>query len=1220
MEVGLKRRALLVLGMHRSGTSAFARVLSLRGASLPHNLLPANAGNRGGYWEPARIVELNDRILAAYGLAWDVPFAMARLPAADAFPAHFVEEARQLVLEEYGDAGLLVLKDPRCTLLEGFWSAVLESLGIAVSPVVMVRPWQEVVASLVQRDASSAVGAAMLYIAYGAASAQACAGKRSYVVYEDLVKDWRAVTDRIAAEQGFRWPQADAQAAAEIEAYLQPASRAPATVELPEHIATWADATWHWLRDAAHSQERPASELAAIGARLSEQLAPLAPLLLDKNHRLQELQRVRTAERDEALRIYRATDALLQQANADHALLQQQHDATIAERDEALRIYRATDALLQQAHADHESLQQQHDATIAERDEALRIYRDTDALLQQAHADHETLQQQHERTLAERDEVLRIYRDTDALLQQAHVDYRNLDYANLDLQASLAATRSDLARLQQELALTLGSRSWRMTAPLRRAARLARRALGRESASTAPVPASLAPAVVPVESSPIPEAVAVQADPAVHDAIHRRPHPELRAFLVDEFGEAAADDVLLRIDRYRLPIQSQDVRSAAKIECTAGQAAAWVERIAALAPQVEREGAPDVSIVLPVYNQLPFTLACVDALLCHRTRYTFEILVGDDASSDATGAALAHPIAGVRHVRHASNLGFVRNCNVTAAHARGRHVLFLNNDTQVLPGWLDELIGTLDADPAIGMAGSKLIFPDGRLQECGAIVWRDGSAWNYGRLADPRRPEFCYLRDVDYVSGASIALRRELWEELGGFDELFVPAYAEDADLAFRIRARGLRTVVQPLSQLLHFEGISSGTDVGTGAKAYQVENLRKLHARWQDVLATHRANADSPELEKERSVGRRVLFIDHCTPTPREDAGSLVAMEIMQGFIANGCKVTFIPEDNFAHMGADTRALQRQGIEAIYHPAYSRMPAFLAARSDPFDLVFLHRFGVGDAHMAALRRKYPQAKFVFLNADMHHLRELREAEVTGDAGMRAQALRTRERELRVVGQADVALVHSEFEFDLLRRELPQTQAVLFPLIHDPVDAVAPLAARNGVCFVGGFRHPPNADGIAWFVEESWPLVLAQQPDAKLYVVGSHMTPQVRALGAHRGVEIVGFVEDLAAFLDRRRVSVAPLRYGAGAKGKVAESLAHGLPMVCTPVAAEGMQLTPGENVLVGDDASSLARHVATLLADDDAWLRQSRSGLDYARELTSRASAHARLKQILER
>src|SRR5690606_19148607 len=178
------------------------------------------------------------------------------------------------------------------------------------------------------------------------------------------------------------------------------------------------------------------------------------------------------------------------------------------------------------------------------------------------------------------------------------------------------------------------------------------------------------------------------------------------------------------------------------------------------------------------------------------------------------------------------------------------------------------------------------------------------------------------------------------------------------ADLAFRVRARGLRTVVQPLSQILHFEGISSGTDLGAGAKAYQVDNLRKLYERWKDVLATHRENADAPELEKERGVRGRVLFVDHCTPTPHEDAGSAVAFETMRGFLANGYKVTVIPEDNFAHVGSATRALQRIGIEAIYHPAYSRMADFLGERHDPFDLLFLHRFGVGEAHMAALRRQ----------------------------------------------------------------------------------------------------------------------------------------------------------------------------------------------------------------------------------------------------------------------
>ena len=1167
-EVLLKRRALFVLGMHRSGTAALARVLSLRGATLPRHLLAANQGNPAGYWEPERIVALNERILASFGLAWDDPYAPMQLDGIQAFPAHFAEEARRIVSREYGDAPLFVLKDPRCTLLEGFWREVLASLGIAVSPIVMVRPYQEVVASLARRDGSSSVGAALLYAAYGLASANHGNARHTYVLYQDFIDDWRAVTDRIAIEQGFQWPASVPDPSAEIDHYLLRGASKAAPCPLPHNVREWAEAVWEWQLAATQGRPQAPEALLPVRARMADELELFAPLLVDKNHRLAGLERARDTTQSQA-----------------------------------------------------EALACERDIVRSERDEALRLYRDTDALLQQANAHHQALQQQQEATLAERDEVLRIYRDTDALLQQANVDYRNLDNIRLDLQVTLAAARTDLTRTQQQLSSMLGSRSWRMTAPLRKAAGTSRRLLGREPSSQPPPIQAPLTASMPHASSDAGEVVLADVPTTdATEALIARDHPELRSFLVAEFGDAIADDVVLRIDRYRLPIDTQEVRQSVRIECTPGQASAWIAQTGAFAQsRCAPDEAPDVSIIIPVYNQLPFTLACIDALLSHRTRYTFEILVGDDASTDATDVALAQPIAGVRHIRHADNLGFVRNCNTTAAHARGRHVLFLNNDTQVLPGWLDELIGTLDANPDIGLAGSKLVFPDGRLQECGAIVWRDGSAWNYGRLADPRRPEFCYLRDVDYVSGASIALRRELWQALGGFDEMFVPAYAEDADLAFRVRALGLRTVVQPLSQLLHFEGISSGTDTNTGAKACQVENLRKLHARWHGVLATHRVNADSPELEKERSITRRVLFVDHCTPTPKEDAGSVVAFEVMRGFMANGYKVTFIPEDNFAHMGADTHGLQRLGIEAIYHPAYSRMPAFLSARGDPFDVIFLHRFGVGDAHMAALRKKYPMAKVIFLNADMHHLREMREAEITGDAIIRARALHTRERELKVIGQADVALVHSEFEYDLLKCVLPQTQVELFPLIHDPVDTATPLSGRSDVCFVGGFRHPPNADGIAWFVEEAWPLVLARQPEAKLHIVGSHMTPQVQALARHRGVEVVGFVDDLDAFLARRRVSVAPLRYGAGAKGKVAASLAQGLPVACTSVAAEGMQLTPDENVLVGDSPQALARHVVTLLGDTAAWERLSANGLEYARALTSRASAHERLRRILE-
>jgi GT2 family glycosyltransferase len=605
--------------------------------------------------------------------------------------------------------------------------------------------------------------------------------------------------------------------------------------------------------------------------------------------------------------------------------------------------------------------------------------------------------------------------------------------------------------------------------------------------------------------------------------------------------------------------------------------------------------------------------------MAHDSRYRFEILVGDDASTDATARALASPINGVRHVRHDSNLGFVRNCNATAQLARGRYVVLLNNDTLVLPGWLDELVGVLERSPEIGLAGSKLIYPDGRLQECGGIVWRDGSAWNFGRMDDPRHPQYCYLRDTDYVSGASIALSRELWSQLGGFDELFVPAYAEDVDLAFRVRAQGLRTVVQPLSQLLHFEGISSGTDLGQGAKAYQVDNLRKLHDRWRAVLEGHRDNADHPELEKERSVSRRMLFVDMVTPTPNEDAGSLVAWEMMTAFRDSGFKVTFIPADNFAHMGASTRELQRIGIEAIYHPSYSSMPAFLSERDDPFDVIVLVRFRVGEQHLQRLRERYPSAKIIFSNCDLHYLREMREAELSGDPVAIASALDTKRRETAVIAGSDLGLVHSEAELELLRKDVPGAPCVLFPLVHDPIEDCPPLDQRDGICFVGGYRHAPNADGIIWFVESIWPLVRQRLPDEKLYIAGSSMTDEVKALARHPNVEVVGFVQDLEAFMARRRVNIAPLRFGAGAKGKVAVSLANGVPVVATFVGAEGMQLTPGTNVLIADSEESFAASVIEALVNDRFWRELSAAGLSYAAEVTSRASARKRVHAMLQ-
>ena len=245
---------------------------------------------------------------------------------------------------------------------------------------------------------------------------------------------------------------------------------------------------------------------------------------------------------------------------------------------------------------------------------------------------------------------------------------------------------------------------------------------------------------------------------------------------------------------------------------------------------------PVVSIVMPVYNHYTQTISCLKSLHAAGTRCGYEIILADDCSDDETGG-ISEPATNIRIVSNTENLQFLRNCNNAAMAARGKYLLFLNNDTNVQTGWLDSLLATAESDDSIGIVGSKLVYPNGRLQEAGGIVWNDGSCWNYGWFDDPQKVEYNYVREVDYVSGACLLIRRDLWEKIGGFDERFAPAYYEDTDLAFQARHLGYKVVYQPNSVVVHFEGISSGTDLGRGIKHNQLINRSKFFKKWQSVL-----------------------------------------------------------------------------------------------------------------------------------------------------------------------------------------------------------------------------------------------------------------------------------------------------------------------------------------------------------------------------------------------
>ena len=368
---------------------------------------------------------------------------------------------------------------------------------------------------------------------------------------------------------------------------------------------------------------------------------------------------------------------------------------------------------------------------------------------------------------------------------------------------------------------------------------------------------------------------------------------------------------------------------------------------------------PDISIVIPIYGQLAYTLNCLDSLFTHQCHATFEIIIVDDCSPDISGVILTG-IKGIALIRMFRNGGFIASCNIGASQARGRYVLFLNNDTRVVDGWLDTLVDSFTIFPKAGLVGSKMLYPDGALQEAGGIVWRDGSCWNLGRNDDPNRPHYACAREVDYVSGASVMLPTKLFHQLGGFDAHYAPAYCEDADLAMKVRAAGREVWFQPQSRVVHYEGRTSGTDTKQGVKAYQVINGRKFFQRWRKALATHRPNAQDPFHERDRKATLRALVVDATVPTPRQDAGSVTTTLTLQLFRALGYKTHFVPQDNFLFQPGHSTDLMQAGIEVAYAPYETDFEEYLRRYGWCFDVVLVYRVTVLEKVIEPLRRLAP--------------------------------------------------------------------------------------------------------------------------------------------------------------------------------------------------------------------------------------------------------------------
>jgi O-antigen biosynthesis protein len=612
---------------------------------------------------------------------------------------------------------------------------------------------------------------------------------------------------------------------------------------------------------------------------------------------------------------------------------------------------------------------------------------------------------------------------------------------------------------------------------------------------------------------------------------------------------------------------------------------------------------PRASILIPVLNHWGVTRGCLASILENTQSGSYEIIVADDGSSDET-ADLPRLAPGVRHVVNSSNLGFLRNCNKAARSARGEFLIFLNNDTVVQPGWLTALVQTLESDARIGLVGPMLCYPNGQVQEAGGIVWADASGWNYGRYDDPERPEYNYVKEVDYVSGACIAVRRTVWEEIGGFDETFAPAYYEDTDLAFQIREKGYRVVYQPLSRVVHIEGVSHGVSEETGIKRYQVVNQMKFFTKWHDVLQRdHGRDPRDLDRARDRSMHRkRVLFIDHYVPKWDQDAGSRSTWQYLSLMASMGYQITFFGDD-FVDDQPYTRELQKLGVEVLYgFGLHRRRKRWLETHARQFDYIYLSRPNIARCYLRILKRN-STAKIIYCAHDLHCLRAERQYEVERKRAHLMEARKWARWEEGILRSVDMGYFFSKFEVEEVRRRFSGVTVRSIPLYlfetsSSALQSEATFSERSGLLFVGGFMHEPNVDAVTWFARKVLPAVRTALPSVNFTIVGSNPPKAVTALESEH-VQVLGRIpdEELALQYRRARVVVAPLRYGAGVKGKIVEAMQHGVPTITTTIGAEGILGAEGA-LRVADEAASFAEHVVTTHENDEKWEAASRASL----------------------
>jgi GT2 family glycosyltransferase len=602
-------------------------------------------------------------------------------------------------------------------------------------------------------------------------------------------------------------------------------------------------------------------------------------------------------------------------------------------------------------------------------------------------------------------------------------------------------------------------------------------------------------------------------------------------------------------------------------------------------------GQPLVTVLIVLYNRAELTLRCLRAITA--VTVPLELVVVDNASSDNTSRLLDR-LDGVTVIRNVRNEGFVEAVNQGARLAQGDLLLLLNSDAEVLPGSLEAAVETLLSVDSIGAVVGKLVHMDGRLQEAGSIVWRDGSCQGYGRGDDPLAAPYMFRRPVDFGSGAFLLTRRHLFLEQGGFDERFRPAYYEDADYCLRLWQSGRQVVYEPRAVVMHVEFASSANR--EAAVEMQIERRSRFVAKHGTWLRSHAWQPQGRLLAARTHTtgGRRLLFVEDRVPHEKLGAGYPRSRAMLQAALDLGHHVTLYPVLEPDESWDEAYSDVPREVELMLGYGAAGLAGFLKDRLSSYDAMIVSRpHNMSDVSRVLQSISLAEPPWFVYDAEaLFCLREIGRRRLAGAPVSTKEAGRMLAEELSLAEGCDVIVAVSDAEAKhfsdagFLHVETLGNSLVPRPTPHGFIE-------RSGFLFVGAFVDDiaPNTDAVLWFVRDILPRIQSKIGPVHLTVAGRGRPGRIAAL-SNSSVTWLGAVDDLCPLYESARVFVAPTRFGAGIPIKVHHAAAFGVPVVCTSLVAGQLSWYDEQDVLVADDPEGFAEQCCRLYKDEQLWIR----------------------------